>query len=116
MSSYPIPIPSDATARDAGELVERFAFLAERAIPRSVDWDAPALTFDPDLTAQEVATLDRLRIVARASLRLTPGEFEAIAAEAPTLRAYLTLNSPTNAQSVAAIKGIIRVLRAILRD
>lgn len=34
----------------------------------------------------------------------------------PILRAYMQTSSPTNAQSVMAIKSIIKVLRSMIRD
>lgn len=34
----------------------------------------------------------------------------------PILRTYMQTSSPTNAESVVAIKSIIRVLRALIRD
>lgn len=43
-------------------------------------------------------------------------DFAPIIAEVPTLRAYYLKPSPTAAESVEAIKSIIRVLRALLRD
>lgn len=117
MSTHPIPISPDAPPREAAELVERCALLAEHAIRRcSVDWDAQTLRFEPDLSAAEQSALQRLLTVARSSVRLTPAEYDAIAAEALGLRAYVGVASPTNAQSVAAIKAMIRVLRAVLRD
>lgn len=40
----------------------------------------------------------------------------AAAADVATLTAFVGLGAPTNAQSVAAIKSLIRVLGAIVRD
>ena len=47
---------------------------------------------------------------------VTPAEYAAIEDDIAGLKAFIGLTSPTNAQSVAAIKGLIRVLGAIVRD
>lgn len=55
--------------------------------------EAPSRTFvyEPDLTAQEAATLDLLVAVARAPVRLTPAEFTAIREQLQVLRALRQL-------------------------
>jgi hypothetical protein len=73
------------------------------------------LTFAPDLSPEEETRLGRIVRLA-GLMRVTPSEWAAIEPDIDGLRTYHDLASPTNAQSVAAIKAIIRVLRAILRD
>ena len=70
------------------------------------------LTWTPDLTPAEV-------LLARAigcSVRITVAERDALEADIDGLRTYHGLASPTAAQTAQAVKAIIRVLRAILRD
>ena len=74
------------------------------------------LTWVPDLTPSEQATVDSIVQLSIGSVLVTPAERTAIDPDIVLLRAYFLNASPTNAQSVAAIKSIIRMLRAILRD
>lgn len=64
--------------------------------------------WDIDLTAQESTLFDDT--VRAAGAKLTVSDWLAIKAESGRLRTYLQTASPTNAQSVQAIKDIIRVL------
>jgi hypothetical protein len=75
-----------------------------------------SLVFDPDLSAAEQTILDKIVAAVRYALLLTPDDYEAIRTEVPSLRAYYLNATPTNAESVAALKSAIRVLRAILHD
>jgi hypothetical protein len=89
--------------------------------PSGVQWDRPngtplALEFTPDLSAAEVATLADILTAAARPVPLQPSDEAIIKAEAPTLRAYMQANSPTNAQTVAALKSLIRVVRALVKD
>lgn len=78
---------------------------------------SPILTFDPDLTAEEQTTYERLFRIANARVTgITPTEFQSLEAGVSRLRAYRTTASPTNASTVQAVKDVIDVLRAILRD
>jgi hypothetical protein len=74
------------------------------------------ILFDPPLTVEEQATFDALSSLSRSAVQVTPEEWAGLQTEIDGLRTYHGLATPTNAQSVAAIKAIIRVLRAILRD
>ena len=77
----------------------------------------PAPTFTPALSAAEQTTLANLRRFARrGGLVITPDEWEAVKADAATAKAYVGLASPTTAQTTAAIKAVIRVLGAIVRN
>jgi hypothetical protein len=71
---------------------------------------------EPDLNPQEAARFDELVADARARIRFTPAEMDALRPDIAGLRTYLALDPPTAAQTVAATKAIIRVLRAIFRD
>lgn len=75
-----------------------------------------ALEFTPDLDAVELVTLARILATAARTLDLSPAEEAAIQAETATLRAYLQAAAPTNAQTVTALKALVRVVRAIVRD
>lgn len=74
------------------------------------------LTFTPDLSPAEIDLL--LAIVARlrAGVTMSPQTFEALLPTLTGLRDYHALPSPTGAQTVAAVKGLIRVVRAMLRE
>lgn len=74
------------------------------------------LVFIPDLSPAKATALDSLVRAAKSVLGLSPAERDALEDDIAGLRTYYGLASPTNAQSVAAIKAIIRVLRAALRD
>lgn len=78
--------------------------------------DQVVVTFSPALTPGEQTTLDNLRRLAGAALTISPAERAAIEDEIDGLRTYFGLATPTNAQSVAALKAIIVILRAVLRD
>jgi hypothetical protein len=70
----------------------------------------------PDLTPGEQAILDRLVRWAQTRLPTEPAGFDAVREDGLLLRDYHALAAPTNAQSVAAIKALIRVLRWTLTD
>lgn len=80
--------------------------------------DSSTLSFEfiPDLTTDEERRYARLLSASVSPVRLAPDDLESLLPTLMGLRDYHSLASPTNAQSVAAIKGIIRVLRALLRD
>lgn len=75
-----------------------------------------AYVFEPDLSAEEATTLGDLVALSRGGLTITPAEFVALKPTLVGLRDYHALASPTAAQTTAAVKGLIRVLRALLRD
>lgn len=74
------------------------------------------LTFTPDLTAAETTALTELVRAAKSVLGLSRAERNALESDVTTLRSYLQVATPTLAQTAAATKAIIRVLRAVLRD
>lgn len=75
---------------------------------------ATTARFEPDLSAAEQALYARLLRLHRSRLGLTPAEYDALAPDLNGLRNFVALASPTAAQTAAATKALIRVLRAIL--
>src|SRR4029077_1940613 len=75
-----------------------------------------ALEWTPDLSLAEQTTLDRIIGASGKGFDLTPGEYQAIKDEVVTLSAYLGAASPTQAQTVTALKALIRVVRAMVRE
>jgi hypothetical protein len=70
--------------------------------------------FAPDLEPAEIMTYQSLLRLHRSRLGLTPAEFAALDPDLDGLRAYVNTASPSAAQTVAATKALIRVLRAVL--
>ena len=111
MSIHPVTAPT-----------EPLRALVESAIrePSNVTGDpvtgAITFHFTPDLSTSEAATFAELDALARSGLAIDPADWPAVRDELPTLRAFMQASSPTAAQSVAAVKSIVRVLRAILKD
>lgn len=103
------PVNLNAIVRACQRHIGRTPLVVETAPPFT-------LTFTPDLSATEIDTLARIVAVLTSPLFSAPDDYAAIMAQVPTLRAYFLEPSPTNAQSVAAIKSIIIVLRALIRD
>jgi hypothetical protein len=54
--------------------------------------------------------------MARFGVSMTLGEWQAVKPDAASLKAFLAIASPTNAQAVAAVKSLIRVLGVIVRS
>lgn len=81
-------------------------------------WDdtLAAFVWVPALTSAEQATRADLETMARFGVSLTLAEWQSIKPDAANLRAYLGVASPTNAQTAAATKAIIRVLATIIRS
>lgn len=73
-------------------------------------------TWTPDLSTQDQSTLASLVKLAIGSTLLTKAERDFLEPDFNTLRAYANAASPTNAQTIAAVKSIIDVLRAFVRD
>ncbi len=67
------------------------------------------VTVTPDLTAGQATTLNDWIVQARSG-------FAVSAADVDLLRTFLGLTAPTNAQSLAAIKAIIRAMYAVIKD
>ena len=75
-----------------------------------------ALEFTPDLSAAEQTTLARIFSAATKGFDLTAGEYQAIKDEVATLSAYLGVATPTLVQTATALKALIRVVRAMVRE
>lgn len=73
-------------------------------------------TFGTDLTTAQEDTFRRIVATITSPLFSAPDDYAVITQEAPNLRAYYQNAAPTNAESVAALKSVIRVLRALVRD
>lgn len=120
MTTYAIPSPTS----DAGDSlrwqrlarVQRLCFQYLGREPSVTD-DGTTVTvvFTPDLTPAQVQTLAAIVRISGIGV-VTPAEYAAVSGDVANLKTYLGLTSPTNAQSVAAIKSLIRVLGVIVRD
>jgi hypothetical protein len=77
---------------------------------------AGLIEWTPDLSAADLATLASLQKLAIGATLLTKAERDFLEGDINTLRLYDNAASPTNAQTVAAVKAIIHVLRAFVRD
>lgn len=120
MTTYAIPSPAGDTAdSERWQRLTRVQGLCVQYLGRepSVTDDGTTLTvvFTPDLTPDEAATLARIVHISGIGV-VTPAEYAAIEDDIAGLKAFLGVTSPTNAQSVAAIKALVRVLGAIVRD
>lgn len=115
MSTQTVANPTSATDGLPGLLD---AVTAAIRAPQSVAWDGASVvyTFIPDLTAAEATTFGDLVTLHRFSVEMSLAEWQQVKPDAAALKQYLGLSSPTNAQSVAAIRSIIRVLGVIVRS
>jgi len=76
------------------------------------------LTFAPTLDpATEQPIFDRIMKIARSNVvGITPSEWAAIENDIATCKTFLGLASPTNAQATAALKSLIRIVAAVVRQ
>jgi len=76
------------------------------------------VVFSPDLSAAESDTLADLQawLGGRLHVTVTFAEYRALKAQIGVLRDYLPNGAPTGAETVAAVKGTIRLLRALFRE
>lgn len=76
-------------------------------------------TFIPDLTTTEAQTLTDLvtdlQNIAHLGLSIDLTTYRARKADIDTMRTFLTLATPTQAQAVAALKATIRVTGALVK-
>lgn len=84
-------------------------------------WDTatpPGPVWTPPLNAAEQVAWADLQTMLRFGIAttLTLAEFQAMKPDLATGKTYLGLANPTNAQTVAAVKAIIRTLGALLRS
>lgn len=103
------PVSLNAVVSLVARQIGRMPLVVETAPPFT-------LIFTPDLTTAEIDLLNRVVATFTAPLFSAPDNYDAIRAEVPTLRAYYQNAAPTGAQTVTAVKSIIAVLRAMLRD
>ena len=120
MTTYALPSPVNDTGDSLRwERIERARRLCERylGVEPVITDDGTTLsaTFTPDLTPAEAQTL---RAIVRISgmFVVTPDEMAARESDFTGLAAFMALPSPTQAQTLAAVKAVIRILGAVLRD
>ena len=118
MTTYVLPSPVNDTGDSLRwERIERAKRLCERYLGVEPvitdDGTKLSVTFTPDLTADEVKTL---RAIVRLSAMgmATPAEVIAVEPDVVAIKAFMALPSPTNAQTLAAVKAIVRVLGVYL--
>jgi hypothetical protein len=74
-----------------------------------------AILADPPLTDAERTAIEAVLARNRAC-RVTAADLAAIDGDIAALRTYLSLATPNNAQTAAATKALIRVLRVLVRQ
>ena len=115
MSVHNFPSRTVQPERSMAEIMRLCGAYIGRVPTEEDDGVNLTLTFTPDLDPGEEDTLRRVMRVGML-MRITPAEWAAIEGDISGLRTYDGLSSPTNAQSVAAIKALIHVMRALMRD
>jgi hypothetical protein len=78
------------------------------------DGTTSTMTWNTDLPSAQVDRINDMIGATKSGVSID--FYQSLEEEIPILKAYTNQNNPTNAQSVTAIKSIIRVLRAIVRD
>lgn len=122
MSAQTYPVPPALQALDpAGQarlwrLLQRFLRPPQGMIvDLGPDQRLTALEFDPPLTPTEEQRLQAILALLACPFDWTPDDLTVFRAEQATLAGYLTKNQPTQAETAAAVKALIRVVRAIIR-
>jgi hypothetical protein len=72
------------------------------------------VTWNVDLTPSELAIVTD--VVGSAKSKIPYDLYVDIKDELPVLRSFMQTASPTNAQQTTAVKSIIRVIRAVIKD
>lgn len=104
------------------DLVAAGYLITASGLPPVASWNIattpPTPSFGVSLTTAQQATLADILTMMKFGISddLTLAEFQAMKPDLATGKAYLGLTSPTNAQTVAAVKAIIRVLGDLLRS
>lgn len=113
----PASDPADMIRWERLKTLERlsWAYLGRPPVVDSSDPSTSTLTFDPDLTAAEATLFGRLVRIS-ALLQITPAEWASIEGDIDNARAYLNVASPTLVQTAGMLKGVIRMLRVLVRD
>lgn len=120
MTTYAIPSPTNDTGDtlrwDRLVRVQRLCaqYLGREPVVTD-DGTTLSVTFTPDLTAAQATMLGRIVKTSGFGV-ITPDELGAVEASITTAKAYLSITNPTNAQTAAAMKAVIRVIGVILRD
>ena len=108
MSTHNLPVNIDL---EALRRALREASFAPSGVVYGADTSTPtALEFTPDLTAEQTTALAALY----QRIEAARDDYAALDTYRNDLAAFLALASPTNAQTLAAVKTIIRVLRVLL--
>lgn len=120
MTTYAIPSPAgDPADSERWQRLARVQRLCRQYLGRepAVTDDGTTLTviFTPDLSAADLNTLRRIVRIAGFGV-ITPAEVAAVEADITTVKNFLGITNPTNAQNAAALKATIRILAAIFRD
>lgn len=88
--------------------------------PDSVVLSADGLTltyhFNVDLTAAQATRFGELVNLLHAHVRLDLADFDNVKADYQTAKAFVGIATPTQAQTAAALKAVIRVLGAVFRN
>jgi hypothetical protein len=74
-----------------------------------------AVEFSPGLTSAEQTTLAEVLQRCQTAVYWSDADWTVFKAEYATLKTYLGITSPSNAQTAAAAKAIIRVIAAMVR-
>lgn len=121
MSLHPVTIPASSRGDQMeGILGLLSAVIANIRLPsdRTLSGNVVTYVFTPDLTANQTTAFNDLVLLYGFGLasNLTLAEFQAIKPDLATAKAYVSIASPTAAQTSAALKSTIRVLGALLRS
>lgn len=99
---------------DVDRLVE---LLARHGLPlpdaRADDDAGPVVTWNAPLTPEQGALVAELRAMTRVGIT-DLGAYRAVKDDAAIALAFLELATPTNAQSVAALRAVIRIVRYMI--
>ena len=120
MTTSAIPSPANDTADSLRwQRAERVRLLCIQYLGREPvvtdDGTTLSVVFTPDLTAAQATTLARIVKISGFGV-ITPDELGAVEASVTTVKAYLNIASPTNAQTANALKALIRIVGVVLRD
>lgn len=109
-------IPAGLDVERVGRLCQALLRAPSGVVYGNGLWAAPtAVEFTPDLTAAEVTTLAEIVQRCQSAVVWSDADWAVFRTQYPGLKAYLGIANPTNAQTAAAVKAIIRVVAAIVR-
>ena len=81
-----------------------------------LDQPPTAVEFEPDLSQDEAAKLASLVVIAGMAVQWGIEDLAVFRANRQMLSNYTANNSPTNAQTAAALKALIRVVETIIKE